>query len=69
VTTVRATTKAARAMGAGAMRTTTMTAATVATAATMTPNGNKDNEDGNSKNSDKAMSKPTMTTEEGEPRQ
>ena len=35
----------------------------------MTPNGDEDNEDGNSKNNDKATTKPTVTTEEGEPRQ
>ena len=51
VTTARTTTKAAaaRAMVAGAMRTTaTLMAmtATAATAATMMPNGDKDNEDG-----------------------
>ena len=49
VTTARATMKAARAMVAGATRTTSMkmtTTATMATAATMTPNDDKDNEDG-----------------------
>jgi len=47
-TTVRATTKAARAAVAGAMRTTatTVTTAMAATAATMMPNGDRDNEDG-----------------------
>ena len=39
-TTARATTKAARAMTAGATRTTAVMVAT------MTPNGNEDNEDG-----------------------
>jgi hypothetical protein len=36
---------------------------------TVMPNGNEDNKDGNSKNKDKAMTKPTTTTEEGERRQ
>ncbi len=45
-TTVRATTKAARATVEGATRTTVTMAATVAMAATMTPNGDKDNKDG-----------------------
>ncbi len=73
--TVKATTSAARAVGAGATRTTATTAtmattaATAATAATMTPNCDEYNEDGNSKKNDKAMTKPTMRTEEGEPRQ
>ena len=62
-TTVRATTKAARATAAGA----TMTTAVLV--ATMTPNGDEDNKDGNSKDNNKATTKPTMTTEEGEPRQ
>jgi hypothetical protein len=61
--TVRATTKAARATAAGA----TMT--TVVLVATMMPNGDEDNKDGNSKDNNKATTKPTMTTEEGEPRQ
>ena len=50
----------ARATAVGATR---MTAVMVAT---MTSNGNEDNEDSNSKNKDKATTKPTMTTEEGE---
>ena len=46
VTTARATTKAAREMGAGSTSRTTTTTATAVTAATMTPNGDKDNENG-----------------------
>jgi hypothetical protein len=48
------TTKAARATAAGATRTTAVLVAT------MTPNGDKDNKDGNSKNNDKATTKPTI---------
>jgi hypothetical protein len=59
-TTVRATTKAARATVAGATR---MTATLVVK---MTANGDVDNEDNNGKNNDKATTKPTTTTEEGE---
>ncbi len=58
-TTARATTKAAKVTAAGA---TSMTETTAAMVATMTPNGDKDNEDGNSKNKDKVMRMPTMTT-------
>ena len=56
--TARATSKAERAMVAGATR---MMAATAATAAMMTPNDCKDNEDSNSKNNNKAMTTPIAT--------
>ncbi len=59
---LRATMKASRATAAGAGATRT----TAVMVKTMTPNGNEDNKDGNSKIKDKAATKPTMTTKEGE---
>ncbi len=52
-TTVRATTKAERAMVVGATRTRATTVMTVTTVVTTRPNGYKENEDGNSKNNEK----------------